>query len=271
MNCKTALSKMLLLATLTNIGTSWAQQPIVLTQDSRPNTPGDDEIVESLGTNTYSLALPAMPLATSRTPSPSRAAQELKQEERQRILGFVPDFNTSNIPDADPLTWQQKFQLAMRTSLDPTSFVAAAFDAGLGSFGNPKYGAGMVGYQKRFAASYTDSFDGALLGNALAPALLHQDPRYFRKGEGSFGSRLYYAVLATVRCKNDNGKWAPNYSNLLGNLAAGAIANAYYPEQERGASLTFQRSFVVTAEGSLGAIVSEFWPDISSRLFKKRK
>lgn len=201
-------------------------------------------------------------------PVQSRAARQLKQQEHQRILGLIPEFNTSNVQDAAPLSAGEKFELALKGSLDPFAFVAAGLDAGSRSSHSP-YGSGLHGYQKRFEASYADSFDGAMLGNALFPALMHQDPRYFRKGRGSFRSRIVYSILTTIRCRDDSGKWVPNYSNVFGNFAAGSIANLYYPSSERGAGLTIQRALTVTAEGSIGAAFDEFWPDISRRVFHK--
>ena len=53
---------------------------------------------------------------------------------------------------------------------------------------------------------------------------------------------------------------SPNYSNILGNLAAGGLANLYYPASDRGAALTFERALTVTAEGAIGSIFVEFWP-----------
>ena len=152
--------------------------------------------------------------SSSRSPAPlsseqhrQRAAQELKAEEHQRILRVVPNFNTSNIADAESLSPAQKFQLAVKGGLDPFSFVAVGFDAGISQAENnfPSYGQGAKGYGKRFAASFADSFDGEILGNALLPVLLKQDPRYFRRGTGSFRKRFTYAVMSTVKCKNDNG------------------------------------------------------------------
>jgi hypothetical protein len=201
-----------------------------------------------------------------------RASTELREEEQQRILGIMPNFNTSNVADAEPLLPQQKLQLALKGALDPFTFVAAGFDSALSQAGNDfgSYGQGTSGYGKRFGASYMDTFDGTMLGNAVFPILLKQDPRYFRKGTGSFGSRLYYAVSSTFKCKDDSGNWEPNYSNFLGNFAAGGLSNLYYPSSDRGLSLTLQRTLVVTAEGTGGAILVEFWPDISRKLFAKR-
>lgn len=200
------------------------------------------------------------------------AEQQVKQQEHQRILGIFPNFNTSNVPDAVPLTPKQKFRLTLASILDPVTFAVAGADAGVSQWEDSfkGYGLGAQGYGKRLGASYADTADGALIGNALLPSLLHQDPRYFRKGTGSFMSRLGYAISTTVICKGDNGHWEPNISNIGGNFIAGGISNIYYPSTDRGASLTIDRALTVTAEGSLGAIADEFWPDVSRRISKKR-
>lgn len=200
-----------------------------------------------------------------------RASEELKQEEKQRILGVVPNFNTTSNLDAAPLSAGQKYSLALKSAIDPFEFVAAGLDAGYsqasGAFSG--YGQGMQGYGKRFGAAYADGFDGTMLGNGFFPAILHEDPRYFRKSEGSVGSRIWWAVLSTVRCKDDHGGWTPNFANILGNIAAGGISNAYYPASDRGAALTFERAFTVTAEGTLGALFDEFWPDIQRKFLRR--
>lgn len=202
-----------------------------------------------------------------------RAAEELRAEEQQRILGVVPAFNISNVSDAAPLNTGQKFQLALKSAVDPFAFVAAGLDAGLGQLehASPGFGYGAQGFGMRMQAAYLDAFDGAMLGNALFPALLHQDPRYFRQGTGTFRSRLWHAAVSTVRCKDDNGRDDWNYSNLLGNVAAGAISNTYYTPADRGANLVFGRALTVTAEGAVGAVFYEFWPDISRKFLTRKK
>jgi hypothetical protein len=198
-----------------------------------------------------------------------RAEEELRQQKKQRIFGVIPNFTTSNVKDAAALSTRQKFNLALTGALDPFEFAVAAVDAGFSQAGNdyPGYGQGARGYAKRFGASYADAFDGTMLGGAVFPALLHQDPRYFRKGSGSFKTRLFYAAAMTVICKGDNGKWEPNYSNVLGHVAAGGISNLYYPSTDRGVGLTFQRSLAVLAWGTVGTVFVEFWPDISRKVF----
>ena len=202
----------------------------------------------------------------------AKAEEQVHKQEHQRILGLAPNFNTSYVQDAEPLTAKQKFELAAHSTLDPFTFVAAGFDALLSQVQNEfsGYGQGAKGYGKRFGASYLDSFDGTMMGNALFPALLKQDPRYFRQGTGSFRSRFFHAVISTVECRNDNRNWAPNYSNILGNLVAGGISNLYYPQSDRGVGLTFERAAVVSGEGAIGSVFVEFWPDISRRMFRKK-
>ena len=147
--------------------------------------------------------------------------------------------------------------------------MAAALDAGYSQWQAdfPGYGLGAQGYAKRFGAAYADQFSGIFWGNAVYPSLLHEDPRYFREGEGTVRHRGLHAIASTVWTKHDNGTWGPNYANVLGNLTAGGLSNIYYPATDRGVELTLERAATVTAEGVLGAIFVEFWPDISQKLF----
>lgn len=214
----------------------------------------------------------AIPQAPASQSLRDQAEQQLKEQEKQRILGVIPNFNTTNIQNAAPLSPKQKFSLAFRSALDPFQFVAAGALAGWGQAVNDNagYGQGAEGYAKRYGASYADSADGVLWGNAIYPILFHEDPRYFRKGTGSFRSRFFYSISTTIRTKDDNGKWGWNYANVLGNLTAGGISNLYYPTTNRGVGLTFEGAATVTAEGALGALGVEFWPDISRILFHKK-
>ncbi len=201
-----------------------------------------------------------------------KAEQQLKREEHQRILGFLPNFNTSDAARPLALSPGQKIRLAAKTSFDPITFFVAGLDAAISQEQNSfdGYGQGAQGYGKRLGAAYLDSVDGTMIGNAFLPILFRQDPRYFRKGVGTFKSRLWYAVGTTIRARNDSGHWVPNYSNVLGNFAAGGISNLYYPASDRGAGLTCQRAITVTAEGAIGAIFVEFWPDVAHHFAKKK-
>ncbi|MGC1785025.1 MAG: carboxypeptidase regulatory-like domain-containing protein [Acidobacteriaceae bacterium] len=207
---------------------------------------------------------PATPQSQNNT-----AEQQLQQEEHQHILGIIPNFNTTDIQNAAPLSRKQKFRLMARSVVDPFEFVAAGAVSGYGQAtdNHAAYGQGAEGYAKRYGASYADSADGALWGNAIFPSLFHQDPRYFRRGTGPFWSRFKYSVSTAVWSKNDNGTWGPNYSNVLGNIVSGGISNVYYPSADRGVGLTFEGAAIVTLEGVAGSLGVEFWPDVSHKLF----
>jgi Carboxypeptidase regulatory-like domain len=188
------------------------------------------------------------------------AEEELKSEEKQRALGFIPNYYVTYIPDAAPLSPRQKFQLAWKTLVDPVTIALIAGVAGIeqedDQFG--QYGQGAQGYGKRFGAAYADSVTATMIGGALLPSLLKQDPRYFYKGTGTTRSRIAYALKMAVMCKGDNGRWQVNYSYLMGTLAAGGISNAYYPSNDRGAGLTFENAAISIGATAAANLLQEF-------------
>ena len=201
-----------------------------------------------------------------------KADEQIKEQEKQRVLGIVPAFNISYRSDAVSLTAGQKMKLAFHSSVDPVAFGAAFVVAGLheGLDEDTGFGWGPEGYFKRSGAAYLDAFDGTMIGNGILPSVLHQDPRYFRLGHGTVTHRMLYALSTNVRCKHDNThKWEPNYSNVGGNIIAGAISNLYYPSSGSGIGQTFTNGFIVTAEGGFGSLFQEFWPDISRKFLHK--
>ena len=201
------------------------------------------------------------------------AAREVKAEEKQRIGGVVPDFNVVLNGQAVPLSPRQKFDIAFHSAIDPYNIALAVVAGGFGELTDDHtgYGHGPSGYFKRFGAAYADNVSGTFFGNALLPSLLHQDPRYYRKGTGTIKSRILYSALTTIICHGDNGKLQFNVSNVLGNFIAGGLSNAYYPADERGAGLTISNAAVVTLEGSLGAQILEFSPDVTAYLSRRRQ
>jgi hypothetical protein len=194
--------------------------------------------------------------------SPAEVAEEqIKVEEKQRVLGFIPNFYVSYVPNAAPLNPKQKFKLAFKTTIDPITFLLVGAAAGVEQAQNHfrGYGQGAEGYGKRFGAGYADTVSSTFIGGAILPSLLKQDPRYFYKGTGSNRSRALYAIANSVICKGDNRRWQPNYSNILGNLAAGGISNLYYPAEDRnGAGLTFENAAIGIGATAIANLFQEF-------------
>lgn len=193
-----------------------------------------------------------------------KAEEQLKAQEKQRVMGVMATFNTTTNKDAIPLSPGQKYKLFFKSATDPWPFLLSGAVAGIGQAqdSTPEWGQGAQGYAKRFGAGYADYFIGNFFGNAVLPSLLHEDPRYFQKGTGSAMSRFLWAAASTVWCKRDNGKWGPNYANVAGNLIGTAIGRVYYPPANRTVSSTISDGFTVSAEGIVGAEVIEFWPDM---------
>ena len=188
------------------------------------------------------------------------AQEQIRDQEKQRVLGFIPNFYVSYIPNAAPLNTRQKFELAWKSTLDPVTFGITGAIAGIQQARNQfsGYGQGAQGYAKRYGASYTDVVTNTFIGGAILPSLFKQDPRYFYKGTGSKRSRVFYAIANSVICKGDNGHWQACYSTLIGGLAAGGISNLYYPASDRGAALTFENAAIGIGATAAANILQEF-------------
>jgi len=187
--------------------------------------------------------------------------EQFHQEEQQRVLGIVPNYYVTYVAHPPPLTPKQKFSLLLKTEFDPFNFAATGIFAGIQQATNSwkGYGQGMQGYGKRYGAGFANGFDNTLLGSALLPLLLRQDPRYFYKGTGTTRARVLYAVANAFVCKGDNGRWQPDYSGILGGLGAGAISNLYMPAGSRnGVTVTFENGGLAMAGGALQNLFQEF-------------
>jgi len=213
----------------------------------------------------------ALPLATANTSvdvvvtQQELATEQVQAAIKQRTFGIFPNFYTSYIWNAAPLTPKLKFQLALRATTDPVTFLSTGIRAGAEQANNtyPAYGQGAQGYAKRFGAAYANSVTGRFIGGAILPSLLHQDPRYFYRGSGTLGSRALYAITAAFICRGDNGRWQPNYSHVGGNFAASAISNLYYPSSDRGFGLVLRGGLI-----NLGANAgSNLFRELISRQF----
>lgn len=196
------------------------------------------------------------------------ATEQLKAEEHQRVLGIVPNFYVTYEKNPAPLTAKMKFQLALKTSTDPVTaagvlFVATARQAG----DTPKYGQGWDAYGKRVGATAATGFSAIMIGGAILPSLLHQDPRYFYQGTGTTGSRFRHAMFAPFITRSDSGKSVPNYSSLGGDLAAAGLSNLYFPRSDRGVGLVFGNFAIGTAERIGTSLAQEF---ILGRFTKRR-
>jgi hypothetical protein len=188
------------------------------------------------------------------------AEAQINQEEKQRVLGIVPNFYVSYVSDPVPLTPKQKFELALKTMVDPVSFGLTGVTAAVEQADNLyDWGQGAQGYGKRYAAAYGTFLTSDILGNAVFPILFKQDPRYFYKGTGSIRSRALYAIATAVVSKGDNHHWQPDYSGILGGITASGLSNAYYPASDRtGPGVIFEGAAIGIGIGAVQNLIQEF-------------
>jgi hypothetical protein len=191
--------------------------------------------------------------------------KELSEEqvhiaEQQRIAKVLPNFYSTYDWNAPPMEAKQKFQLSIRSIIDPVSFLTVAGIAGAEQYQNvfPAYGGGLEGYGKRYGAALANHVSSTLLRRAVYPSIFHQDPRYFYKGKGNIRSRALYAMSAAVIARGDNGRWQPNYSGVLGSFSAAAISNLYYPASDRGASLVVLNGLADVGANAAANLIREF-------------
>ncbi len=229
----------------------------VITADLRP---GETYLVPPI---ILRVATPVIEVHVKESPltQAQMADMQIKEQEKQRVLGVFPNFYVSYGRDALALNSKQKFRLAWKTTTDPFTVVGVAALAGVEQATNTfdGYGQGAQGYFKRLGASYADAVTGTFIGSAMLPSLLKQDPRYFYKGTGSNRSRLLYALASPLICKGDNMRWQPNYSNVAGSFASAGISYLYYPRSDRnGAGLVVQNSLIRLGEVAFEGILQEF-------------
>lgn len=187
------------------------------------------------------------------------ATKQVKIEETQRVFGILPNFLVAYNNDAAPLTTKLKFQLALKVATAPVSFAGVAFMAGVRQAADsPNYVQGWTGYGERFGAIEADSFTDIMFGAAILPSLLHQDPRYFYKRNGTVWSRFRHAVFSPFVCRGDNGNTEPNYSSVGGDLASSALSDLYYPQSNRGVGLVFTNFAIGTAERVIDRVAQQF-------------
>jgi len=231
-----------LLVLLCMVNIAWAQQP-----------PGSGQQAPSGG-----------------APTPADSTQP----QNDRIFGVLPNYRTVEIPkpQTPPLTARQKFKLAAEDSFDPYAYVVAGAFAGIAqtqndpkSWGQESWGP----YTKRYLASFADQTDENMMTEAVVPALLKQDPRYFRMGSGSFFKRTGYAVSRIWVTRTDSGHTTFNFSEIGGAGLSSAISNLYYPQEDRTLSKNLSRWGIMVGEDTFFNLLKEYWPDIRHKILKR--
>jgi hypothetical protein len=226
---------------------NWSSNEIIL-------QPGQSFIVTDI-----SLGVASVETAVNVSPPEQVAVEQVEIQEQQRVLGVLPNFYVTYEHNPAPLTSRLKFQLATKALTDPVTTIGFGLNAAIyQAAGYPSYGQGWGAYGQRLGATFAGGYTKILIGDAVFASLLHQDPRYFYQGTGTTKSRLLHALSTPVITRGDDGRREVNWSEILGDLASGAIAEAYYPSQDRGAGIVVRNSLIGAGGRMALGVVQEF-------------
>ena len=207
------------------------------------------------------------------TPPEPKPVLDQQAPPDKRILGVLPNYRTANESTVyTPITPKQKFTIASKDSFDYPLLLLGGAIAGMGQLTNstPAFGQGAAGFARRFGTSYADQAIGNIMTEGLFPTLLHEDPRYFRRGTGSKWSRTFYAATRVFVTHTDAGTLRFNYSEVLGNATAVAISNSYYPDGHTMGSNVLKLGEQISIDAA-SQVLKEFWPDLKRKFFQHHK
>ena len=220
------------------------------------------------------IAVPAVPEPVSATATAGTTAAptiESTKAPEKRLFGVVPNYRNTDasIPYA-PLTAHKKLGIAAHDSFDwPSYAIAAPMTFMMPNANDSKtYGTGWSGFANRYVRSSADQIVGNMLTEGFMPTLLHQDPRYFRPGTGTFWSRLGTALSQIVFTRKDSGGRTFNTSEFAGNAIAVSISNAYSPNLRSWSASTEKLGLAIGTD-MFSNVVKEFGPDVKERVFHR--
>lgn len=232
-------------------------------------------LAQAVNTSIDSASPDAAPSPSPVLPAPILPAPVAVPLNEQRILKVIPDYQT--VEDTSqavaPMTAAEKWNLGWRETVDPFNIATAAMTAAESQRGNetPKYGEGWPNYGRRFGAAIADFGTQNFFSAGVFATLLHEDPRYFRKGPGSkIAPRMWYSVTRLFVCRDDRGRSVFNAANILGMSAGIAASNLYYPSASRTGTVMAGRVETSLFGGVMGNLMSEFWPDVQRKFFRKK-
>lgn len=206
-----------------------------------------------------SLTVPPVQQSVNAVTQEQIATEQVKVQEQQRVFSVIPNFYVTYEHNPAPLTSKLKFQLAMKALTDPVTITGFGLNAAIyQAVGYPSYGQGWGAYGQRLGATFAGGYTKILLGDAVYASLLHQDPRYFYQGTGTTKSRILHALSTPFITRGDDGRREVNWSEILGDLSSGAIAESYYPSQDRGGAVIVRSALIGAGGRAALGVVQEF-------------
>ena len=239
-------------------------------QDQQSGSAGDSGTQLAAATEPKPQTAAATPAADIVAVEPKASPQG---QQTKRMFWIIPNFAAvSADTQVPPLTTGEKYALALKGSVDYSSFTWAGMLAGqnMAFRRYPELGNGMAGYSRYYWRAFADQASESFFTVALVPGVMHEDPRYFTLGHGGFLHRVGYALSRVVITKMDSGGTGFNYAAIVGSGMEAGLSNVYYPPQERGLHNTAVNWAAQIEATVLNNIVKEFWPDINRKMRRQK-
>lgn len=208
-------------------------------------------------------------LPNAPTPAGVPARPRPSQQQPKRILGLMPNYRAITAGEIPvPPSPKEAFRIATQNSFDYSSFVFVGLTSLIAEAGNshPALGKGVKGYWGYSWRGFVDKTDGNYWVIFALPTVLHEDERYYAKGQGGIFDRAVYASTRIVITPSYRGNNTFNGSEILGRGISQTISLSYYPNSDRTVSGFAQKYAWALGRDALTNTFREFWPDISDHL-----
>lgn len=229
---------------------------------------GSDNTAQSPPQNAPSTVQP--PPSTSSIQAIGVEAESRQQPKR--IMGVMPNFRAVSAGALPPPpTPKQSFKLATQNSFDYSAFVFVGITSLLaeGTDAHPALGEGVPGFGRYYWRGFLDKTDGNYLVIFALPTVLHEDERYYAKGEGNFFKRGVYAATRILITPDYHGHNTFNASDVFGRAMAQGISTAYYPRSDRTIGALAVKYGWAMGRDALTNVFREYWPDIATHVLHR--
>jgi hypothetical protein len=164
-----------------------------------------------------------------------------------------------------------KLDYQIRQSIGPLALLGDAVYAGIlqESDTPAEWGQDGSAYGKRFGVTVACSGIHSVFAFGL-DSTLHEDPRYFRSGEGGFWRRTGHALRGTILTHTDRGTETLSIWRLGSAYGAAYLADEWYPGRLNTVRLGLSEGSLQLGFDLASNLASEFWPDLKRKVLRRK-
>jgi len=192
------------------------------------------------------------------------------------VASFPAFIYAQNIPVASinsaPMTIGDKLEFHFAKVYSPFSLLESGFQAAILQWNDDprEWRQGYHGLWRRTASTVGyDTVRNTFM--FTLDSIGHQDPRYFRSGDGAPVGRATYAFRQTFIGHTDSGRKTLPWVKFAATYGVAFLANSWNPDRLSDDRHAVVRGTVTLAADAGNNIFDEFWPDIKKKLFHHKK